>query len=48
MAYCKAVLKTNDIKVADTHIYVLLLFSIFLFFRGLGAIILIQKAKRFY
>ena len=48
MAYCKAVLKTNDVVVADTYIYVLLLFSIFIFFRGLGAIILIQKAKRFY
>jgi hypothetical protein len=48
MVYCKSVLSTNDVVVGDTHKYVIILFSIFVFFRGLGAVILIQKAKRFY
>jgi hypothetical protein len=48
MVNCHALLATNGIVAGNAYIYVLLLFSLFVFFRGLGAIILIQKAKRFY
>jgi hypothetical protein len=48
MVNCHALLATNNIVAGNAYIYVLLLFSLFVFFRGLGAIILIQKAKRFY
>ena len=48
MVNCHVLLATNNIVEGNAYIYVLLLFAIFVFFRGLGAIILIQKAKRFY
>lgn len=45
---CTNVIKSNDIRGEDWWIYFLLLVVIFVAFRIIGALILIQKAKRFY
>ena len=47
-ANCKAVIANNNIVNGDTYIYIILLFALFVFFRGIGMVILIQKAKKFY
>ena len=47
-ANCKSVIINNNIVVGDTYIYIILLFALFVFFRGIGMFILIQKAKKFY
>ena len=46
--YCYAVLDNNDIKRDQWWVYVLLLATLFVGFRILGAVILTQKAKKFY
>ena len=44
---CKAIIANNNIVGGDTFIYILLLFALFVVFRGIGMFILVQKAKRF-
>ena len=46
--FCKQVLDNNDVVVTNWWVYVLLLGTLFVGFRTLGAIVLTQKAKRFY
>lgn len=46
--FCKSVIERNGVRGEDWWIYFLLLVVIFLVFRVIGAMILIQKAKRFY
>ena len=45
---CVGVLADNNVVAADTYIYILILFALFIGFRGIGMAILVQKAKRFY
>jgi ABC-type multidrug transport system ATPase subunit len=45
---CKQVLSANGIRSSDWWVYFLLLVVIFVCFRVMGGLILVQKAKRFY
>lgn len=45
---CDGVIKANDIDLDNYFIYIILLLALFLVFRLVGVLILIQKAKRFY
>jgi hypothetical protein len=47
-AKCKGVLADNNVVTEDTYIYILILFALFIGFRAIGMVILVQKAKRFY
>jgi len=46
--YCEALLDNNDVATDQWWVYVLLLLVLFVGFRTLGALVLIQKAKKFY
>jgi predicted nucleic acid-binding Zn ribbon protein len=45
---CREILDSNSVQAEDFYIYIILLFVLFLVFRVTGALILVQKAKRFY
>lgn len=45
---CNTVLENNQIYLRDWWIYVVMLFVLFFALRLLGAIILVQRSKRFY
>lgn len=47
-ANCKNVLSNNDVDTDNFYIYIIILFALFVAFRTLGGMILVQKAKRFY
>ncbi len=42
---CRELLANNDIVPEDFYLYILFLIALFLVFRMIGIIILIQKAK---
>jgi len=45
---CKAVIDANDIEEDKWWVYIIILCGLFIFFRILAAMILTQKAKKFY
>jgi hypothetical protein len=46
--YCQAIIDTNDIEEDLWWVYVIVLIALFIGFRLIAALILVQKAKRFY
>lgn len=47
-ANCREIIESNNIDPEIFYVYIILLFALFIAFRVVGAMILIQKAKRFY
>ena len=47
-ANCKSVLSQNDVDISLVWFYVLMIFILFAVFRLIGALVLVQRAKRFY
>ena len=47
-ANCASIISSNDIVSSQWWVYMLLLIAIFIVFRSIGCIVLVQKAKRFY
>ena len=47
-ANCRNVLESNDVNLNLLPMYVLLMLALFIVMRTVGAMLLVQRAKRFY
>ncbi len=45
---CQSLIERNDIQPDQFYVYIILLVILFIGFRILGGVVLLQKAKRFY